>query len=110
MRRNCAICSSGLVGFIVGTVVALGYVTSGASLFFVKEGLFRVLLYPGNFVGYQLFDLVGYSAAMSGACLAVGLAYSALASTVAVVLSKLLSTGPEEAFTVQELRHEEEFV
>src|SRR5258706_9496836 len=110
MKRNCAICSSGLLGFIIGTAIALGYVSSGASLLFLKGAWFRVLLFPGNLVGYELFDLVGYSAAVSLGCLAVGLVYSAIASLFAAFLQKVLWKAPDENFAVSQLRRAEEFV
>src|SRR5881227_4039412 len=110
MKRNCAICSSGLLGFIIGTALALGYVSSGASLLFLKGAWFRVLLFPGNLVCYELFDLVGYSAAVSLACLTVGLVYSAIGYLFPTLLRKLLSRTPDEEFSVSQLRREQEFV
>ena len=109
MKRNCAICS-GLLGFIIGTALAVGYVSSGASLLFLKGACFRVLLFPGHLVGYHLFDLVGYSAAISFACLTVGLVYSAIASAIVTLLNKLLSNFREDSFALAELRREQEFV
>jgi hypothetical protein len=109
MKRNCAICS-GLLGFIIGTAFALGYVSSGASLLFVKGAWFRVLLFPGHLVGYQLFDFVGYNAAITFACLTVGLVYSAIAAFSIAVLNKLLSSIRDNALALAELRREEEFV
>ena len=110
MKRNGAICSSALLGFIMGTAVALGYVSSGASLIFVKGAWFRILLFPGHLVGCQLFDLVGYSAAVSLACLAVGVVYSAIAFVFGALLRKFLSNAPAQSFAVGEFRREEEFV
>lgn len=109
MKRNSAICS-GLMGFIIGTAFGLGYVSSGASLLFLKGAWFRVLLFPGHLVGYQLFDLVGYNAAISFACLAIGLVYSAIASLIFAAFNRVLSTIREDVFGLAELRREEEFV
>src|SRR6266581_1059351 len=106
MKLNCAICSSGLLGFIIGTALALGYVSSGASLLFLKGAWFRVLLFPGNLVCYELFDLVGYSAAVSLACFTVGLVYSAIASVFAALLQRVFSKAPDEEFSVSKLRRE----
>jgi hypothetical protein len=109
MKRNCAICSA-LLGFIIGTAFTLGYVSSGASLLFLKGAWVRVLLFPGHLVGYQLFDFVGYNAAITFACLTVGLVYAAIASLSIAVLSKLLSSVRDNALALAELRREEEFV
>jgi hypothetical protein len=49
-----------------------------------------VALYPGYFVGFHTFDLLGYSAAVSLACLTVGFAYSAIASAIATGLHKVV--------------------
>lgn len=94
--RNSAVFGSALGGFTVGTVLALAYVCSGASLPLLREGWLRVVLYPGYLVGYHTFDLLGYSAAVSLACLAVGFAYSAVASAIASTLHKVVLLAPTQ--------------
>jgi hypothetical protein len=94
--RNSAVFGSALGGFTVGTVMALACVCSGASLPLLREGWARVALYPGYLVGYHTFDLLGYSAAVSLACLTVGFAYSAVASAIATTLSKVVLLGATE--------------
>jgi hypothetical protein len=86
--RNRAIWILALGAFSIGTILTLGYVTSGGSLFFVRPGWPGVAFYPGFLVSYHIFDFVGYNAAITLSCLTVGLAYSALASGVAVALRK----------------------
>src|SRR5437867_2816302 len=86
--RNSAVVGWALGGFSFGTVMALAYVASGASLLLWTEDWTRLALYPGFFVGYHTFDLLGYSAAISSGCIAVGLAYSAIISAVAGVVQK----------------------
>ena len=87
--RNSVILAWALAGFTLGTVLALGYVASGASLFHLRQDWAQVVFYPGFFVGYHTFDLLGYSAAVSLACLTVGFVYSAIASAVAGLLKQL---------------------
>ncbi len=75
----------------MGTVMAVAYVASGASLLVVTEDWARLALYPGFVVGYHTFDLLGYSAAVSLACLAVGGVYSAIASAVGTTVRKVVA-------------------
>ena len=77
-----------LGGFSVGTILTLGYITSGASLFFRHHSWSDVAFYPGFLVSYHGFDLMGYNASVSLSCLAVGLAYFVLALAIALVLRK----------------------
>ena len=86
--RNSVVLACALVGFTLGTALALGYVASGASFLHLRQDWAQVAFYPGFLVGYHTFDVLGYSAAVSLACLAVGFAYSAIASALAGLIKK----------------------
>lgn len=88
--RNSVVLAWALAGFSLGTMLALAYVASGASFLHLREDWAQVAFYPGFFVGYHTFDLLGYSAAVSLACLAVGFFYSAIASAVAGLIKRLI--------------------
>ena len=90
MKRNTTVFNWALGGFSIGTGVALGYASFGDSLVSLNGTSSAILLGPGFLVGYHTFDLVGYSAAVSFACLAVGFTYSAIASALAALLRKFL--------------------
>src|SRR5258706_5430217 len=89
--RHNSVVGWALGGFALGTVMAVAYVASGASLLVVTEDWARLALYPGFVVGYHTFDLLGYSAAVSLACLAVGGVYSAIASAVGTTVRKVVA-------------------
>ena len=89
--RHDSVVSWALGGFTLGTVIAVAYVASGASLLVLTEGWARLALYPGFVVGYHTFDLLGYSAAVSLACIAVGCVYSAIASALGSTVRKVAS-------------------
>jgi len=89
--RNKTVWSWALGGFSIGTIVALAYVASGASLVLLNGGWSRVALYPGFIVGFHAFDVVGYSAAVTLGCLTVGAVYSTLALAVGTALGRIPS-------------------
>jgi hypothetical protein len=78
-----------LAGFSLGTILATIYVCLGDSLLFTSGNWAHIALFPGRLVGIHSFDLLGYSAAISLACLAVGLVYSAIASAIAGALWRI---------------------
>jgi len=88
--RNSVVLTWALVGFSLGTVLALVYVASGASFLHLRQDWAKVVFYPGLLVGYHTFDFLGYSAAVSLACLAVGFVYSAIASAVAGLIKQIV--------------------
>jgi hypothetical protein len=73
------------------------YACSGASFLPMANGWAEVAMFPGIVVGYHTFDLVGYSAAVSLACLTVGLVYSGLASAVGSTVRRLISVSRRRA-------------
>jgi hypothetical protein len=75
-----------LAGFALGTGFAVLFTTFGVSLLDLSRGWARLFFYPGYLVGHHTFEIIGYSAAVSLACLTVGVVYSAIASAVAGVL------------------------
>ena len=84
-----AILGWALGGFSVGTILATIYVCSGDSLLFTSDSWAHIALFPGRLVGIHAFDLFGYSAAISLACLTVGLVYSAIASAIVGALWRI---------------------
>ena len=88
--RNSIVLGWALAGFSLGTILALAYVASGCSLLHLRQDWAQVVFYPGFLVGYHTFDVLGYSAAVSLACLAVGFAYSAIASAAAGLIKQLV--------------------
>ena len=75
-----------LGGFALGTGLAVLFTMFGVSLLDLSKGWARLFFYPGYLVGHHTFEIIGYSAAVSLACLTVGVVYSAIASAVAGVL------------------------
>ncbi|SRR6266446_1180708 len=88
--RHSVVLAWALAGFSLGTVLAVSYVATGASFLHLRQDWAQVAFYPGFFVGYHTFDVLGYSAAVSLACLAVGFVYSAIASAVAGLVKQLV--------------------
>jgi len=88
--RNSIVLGWALAGFSLGTILALAYVASGSSLLHLRQHWAQVVFYPGFLVGYHTFDVLGYSAAVSLACLTVGFAYSAIASAAAGLIKQLV--------------------
>src|SRR5882762_10030554 len=82
-----------LGGFSLGTAMSTVYVFSGASFLPMANGWAQVAMFPGILVEYHTFDLVGYSAAVSLACLTVGLVYSGLASAVGSTVRRMRSVS-----------------
>jgi hypothetical protein len=96
---NSAALKCALAGFAFGTCLALVFTTFSVSLLDLSKGWARLLFYPGWLVGHHTFEVLGYSAAISLACLTVGVVYSAIASAVAGVLElvRALSRMPRVA-------------
>jgi hypothetical protein len=78
-----------LGGFSVGTILTIINVCSGDSLLFSSGNWAHIALFPGRLVGIHTFDLLGYSTAITLACLAVGLVYSAITSAIVGALSRI---------------------
>jgi hypothetical protein len=87
--RNRTVLGWALGGFTFGTAMSTIYACSGGSLLELANDWAHVAIFPGILVGYQAFDLVGYSAAVSLACLTVGLVYSGLASAVGSTVGRV---------------------
>ena len=87
--RNRTVLEWALGGFSLGTAMSTIYACSGAPLLPMANDWAHVAMFPGILVGYHTFDLVGYSTAVSLACLTVGFVYSGLASAVGSTVRRL---------------------
>ena len=88
----------GLMGFILGTILSTAYGCSGDSMFHATNRWAQMALFPGKWVGTMAFNLMGYSPALSLACLTVGVVYSAIASTIAGALWRMRMVKPGGLF------------
>ncbi len=71
--------STFVLGAFIGCIAVVVYLACGGDTFLFVPGWAQVAFYPGFFVGYSTYRLVGESAAVYVGALAVGLSYGVVA-------------------------------